>query len=88
MIWFASIVCDLALLVWAFRVLTSPTGPHGEEVFIIYFWVAPIIMACPLFLAFHSWEKRFELSHTKIALFNTPFALALLAWGWVASLPT
>jgi hypothetical protein len=84
----ACIVCDLALLVWAFRAITSPTGPRGEELVIIYYWVVPIIMACPIFLAFRSWEKRFELSRTKIVLFNTPFALALLAWIWVVSLPT
>ena len=84
----ACVICALVLLVWAVRVIMSPTGPHGEELVIIYYWVVPIIMGCPVFLAFRSWEKRFELSRTKLFLFNMPFALALMAWMWVASLPT
>lgn len=82
------LLCDLLLVAWAICILASPTGPRGEQLVIIYYWVIPIIMGPPAILAYYSWEKRFEYSRMKLALLNVPFVAAVGAWIWIASLPT
>jgi len=84
----ACLACDLALLIWAILVLMRPDGPRGEELLIIYWWAVPMVMLGPAMLAIRSWLTRWEFSRAQLFLYNFPFALALVAWAWIASLPT
>ena len=83
-----AMACNIALLIWGVLTLLKPGGPRGEELVVIYWWVVPLIMLVPAQLALKSWLNRWELSTLQLVLFNVPFALTVLIWAWVASLPT
>jgi hypothetical protein len=80
--------CNLALLLWGVFALLNPDGPRGEELAVIYWWVVPLIMLPPAQVAIKSWFNRWQLTTAQLVLYNAPFALAVVLWAWVASLPT
>jgi len=83
-----SMVCNLVLLIWGVHTLLKPGGPRGEELVVVVWWVVPLIMAIPAWVAIHSWLNHWALSRPQLVLRNAPFAATVLLWGWVASLPT
>jgi hypothetical protein len=82
-----SVPCYLVLLVWGVYTLLKPSAPRGEELVAVYWWVVPLIMAIPAWVAIHSWLDRWALNKTQLFLRNGPFALTVLLWLWIASLP-
>ena len=80
--------CNLALLIWGVRTLLKPDGPRGEELVVVYWWVLPLLMAIPIWVAIHSWLNHWALSKSQMILRNAPFVLAVAVWAWVAFLPT
>ena len=80
--------CNLAVLIWGVYTLLKPGGPKGEELVVLYWWVVPLVMAIPVWVAIHSWLNLWALSKSQLILRNAPFALAVIVWAWVALLPT
>jgi hypothetical protein len=80
--------CNLLLLVWGAHTLLKPGGPRGEELFVFYYWVVPILMAIPVWVAIHTWLDRWALTKRQLIVRSVPFALAVAVWVWVAVLPT
>lgn len=81
-------LCNVVLLLWGIATLLKPGGPRGEELAVIYWWVIPLVMLVPAQLALTSWLNRWQLSKSRLFLFNVPFAAAVLLWLWVPLLPT
>jgi len=79
--------CNLLLLIWGVHTLLKPGNPSGEELFVFYYWVIPILMAVPAWVAIHTWLDRWALTKRQLIVRNVPFALALAVWVWVALLP-
>jgi hypothetical protein len=80
--------CNLAMLIWGIHTLLKPGGPRGEELVVVYWWVVPLVMATPAWVAIHSWLNHWALSKSQLILRNAPFALAVAVWAWVTLLPT
>ena len=66
----------------------SAGGPRGEELFVFYWWVVPLVMTVPAWVAFTTWLDRWALTTSQLILRSVPFALAVGVWIWVACLPT
>ena len=80
--------CNLALLIWGVHTLLKPGGLRGEELFVFYWWVVPLVMIVPAWAAFTTWLDRWALTTSQLAIRSVPFALAVGVWIWVACLPT
>ena len=80
--------CNLAILIWGAHTLLKAGGPRGEELVIVYWWIVPLVMTIPAWVAMHSWLNRWALSKSQLIFRNAPFALAVAVWAWVALLPT
>ena len=80
--------CNLAILIWGVHTLLKPGGARGEELLIVYWWVVPLVMAIPAWVAMHSWLNHWALTKSQLIFRNGPFAVAVAVWAWVALLPT
>jgi hypothetical protein len=85
---YLALPCNLALLIWGVNTLLKPGGPRGEELVVVYWWIVPIVMAPPAWVAIHTWLDRWALTTSQLLLRNAPFVLAVAVWIWVACLPT
>ena len=80
--------CNLLLLIWGVYVLLKPGGPRGEELFVFYWWVVPLLMAMPVWVAIHTWLDRWALTNRQLVVRIVPFIVAVAVWAWLALLPT